>query len=107
MKKSLLSWSLYSGWRDRQQMRYMSENIYCYIILNIKEKDEAGKRDRKCMCGGGSLLTSKVRNMWSEQGLAIFLNCPAILILEFLSMRNEFPTALPRVVPIYLLPQFN
>ena len=53
MKKSPLSWSLYSGWRDRQQMRYMSENIYCYIILNIKEKDEAGKRDRKCMCGGG------------------------------------------------------
>ena len=27
--------------------------IYCYIILNIKEKDEAGKRDRKCTCGGG------------------------------------------------------
>ena len=31
----------------------LPSSIYYYIILNIKEKDEAGKRDRKCMCGGG------------------------------------------------------
>ena len=48
-----------------------------------------------CMCGWGGLLTSKMRNMWSGQGPAFFLNCPAILILEFHSTGNEFPTALP------------
>ena len=33
------------------------------------------------MYGQGSLLTS--RNMWSEQGPAASLNCPAVLILEW------------------------
>ena len=46
-------------------------------------------------CGQGGLLTSRIRNMWSEQGPAFSLNCPAILILEFQSTGNESPIALP------------
>ena len=33
--------------------------------------------------------------MWSVQGPASSLNCPAILVLEFLSIENESPIALP------------
>ena len=44
------------------------------------------------MYGQGSLLTS--RNMWSEQGPAASLNCPAVLVLEFPSIENESPIAL-------------
>ena len=36
-----------------------------------------------CMCGWEGLLTSRMRNMWSSQGPATSLNCPALLILEF------------------------
>ena len=36
-----------------------------------------------CMYGWGDLLTSGMRNMWSRQGPASSLNCPAILVLEF------------------------
>ena len=48
------------------------------------------------MCGRGGLLTPRMRNMWSEQGPASSLNCPAILVLEFWSIENESPIVLPR-----------
>ena len=35
------------------------------------------------MYGWGGLLTLGMRNMWFVQGTASFLNCPAILVLEF------------------------
>ena len=34
-----------------------------------------------------------LRNMWSAQGPASSINCPAVLLLEFQSIENEFPTA--------------
>ena len=56
------------------------------------------------MCGRGGLLTLRTRDMWSEQGPASSLNCPAILVLEFWSIGNEllYPG---RVGSICLLPQ--
>ena len=39
-------------------------------------------------------MTSSMRNIWSGQGPASSLNCPAILFLEFWSLGNEFPIAL-------------
>ena len=45
--------------------------------------------------GQGGLQTSGMRNMWSEEGPASSLNCPAILVLEFWPSGNEFPMALP------------
>ena len=47
------------------------------------------------MCGQGSLLTSRRRNMWSGQGPASPLNCPATLVFSFLSTGNESPVTLP------------
>ena len=47
------------------------------------------------MCVWGGLLTLGMRNMWSVQGPASSLNCPAILVLEFWSMDNESPIAFP------------
>ena len=41
------------------------------------------------MCGRGGLLTSRMRNMWSGQGPASSLNCPASLVLELRSPGNE------------------
>ena len=41
------------------------------------------------------LLTLRMRNMWSRQGLTSSLNCPAILLLEFQPTGNESPIALP------------
>ena len=49
------------------------------------------------MCCQGGFLTLRLRNMWTEQGPASSLNCPVILILEFLSTGNESPIALPWV----------
>ena len=46
------------------------------------------------MCGSQALLTSGMRNMWSGKDPAFTLNCPAFLILEFLSTGNESPIAL-------------
>ena len=40
-------------------------------------------------------MTLGMRNMWSVQGPASSLNCPAILVLEFWSMDNESPIAFP------------
>ena len=52
------------------------------------------------------LMTLRMRNMWSGQGLASSLNRPAIDILEFWSAGNESPVTLPcRVGSVYLLPQ--
>ena len=45
------------------------------------------------MCGQGGLLTLIMRNLWSGQGPAISLNCPAIFVLEFQSSGNEAPVA--------------
>ena len=45
-------------------------------------------------CGQGGLLTLGMRNMWSGQGSASSLNCPAILVLKFWSTRNESPIVL-------------
>ena len=42
-----------------------------------------------CMCGPGSLQTSRTRNTWSGQGPASSLNCPTIPVLEFQSTWNE------------------
>ena len=50
------------------------------------------------MCGRGGLLTL-------GQGLASSVNCPAIFVLEFWSIWNESPIALPRGA-IYPLSQF-
>ena len=47
------------------------------------------------MCGQGSLLTSRRRNMGSGQGPASPLNCPATLVFSFLSTGNESPVTLP------------
>ena len=46
------------------------------------------------MCSPRGLLTSRLRNTWSGQGPAFSLNCPAILVLEFWPIGNEFPVAL-------------
>lgn len=54
----------------------------------------ASKGPILCICAQGSLLTSRTRNIWSGQGLASSLNCPDIG-LEFQSIENEFPIALP------------
>ena len=50
--------------------------------------------------GQGGLLTSGMRNMWSEEGPASSLNCPAILVLEFWPSGNESPIALLGVTPV-------
>ena len=42
---------------------------------------------------GGSLAFG-MRNTWYVQASASSLNCPAILVLEFLSIENESPIAL-------------
>ena len=47
------------------------------------------------MCGQGDLLTLRMRNMWAVQDLASSLNCPANIVLEFLSIENESPIVLP------------
>ena len=47
------------------------------------------------ICGQEDLLTLRMRNIWSKQGPASSFNCLAILILEFQSMRNKAPIALP------------
>jgi len=62
-----------------------------------------------CMCGWGGLLASRTRNVWSSQGPAFSLTCPAILVLEFQSTGNESPTPLPWVggAPISLLPHLD
>ena len=58
------------------------------------------------MCGWGGLLTLRMRNMWSGQGLASSLSCPAIDILEFWSPGDESPVTLPCWVgSVYFLPQ--
>ena len=58
------------------------------------------------MCSWLGLLTSRMRNMWSllpGQGLSSSLDCPAVLILEYQSRRNESPTVFPwGRGPIYL-----
>ena len=46
------------------------------------------------MCGLGCL---HIRNMWPGQGPAFSLNCSAITVLEFQSIGNESPVALPLV----------
>ena len=43
----------------------------------------------------GGLLTSGMRSMCSVQGPASSLNCPTFLVLEFQSIENESPVALP------------
>ena len=48
-----------------------------------------------CKWGWGGLLTSGMRSLWSGQGPALFLNCSAILILEFWFTGNESPIILP------------
>lgn len=46
------------------------------------------------MCSqGGGLLTSRRRNTWSGQGQAP-LNCPAVNVLDFWSIKHESPTTL-------------
>ena len=47
------------------------------------------------LCSLRGLLTMRMRNMWSGQGLAASLNCPALLLLEFRSTGNESPITLP------------
>ena len=37
----------------------------------------------------GGLLTSRMRNTWSGQGLGSSLNCPTILVSEFWSTKNK------------------
>ena len=62
------------------------------------------------MCGQGRLLTLEMRTPWTVQGPASSLNSLTILVLEFPSIGNESPIALPwwwgGGVLIYLLPQF-
>ena len=46
------------------------------------------------VCNLGRLLTLTTRNLWSRQGPAFSLNCPASLVMEFWSAGNESPIAL-------------
>ena len=46
------------------------------------------------VCSQEGLLISRRRNMWSGQGPASSLNCPAVVILDFWSIENESPTTL-------------
>ena len=46
-------------------------------------------------CGWGGLLTLRMRNLWSGQGLASSLNCPAILVMDCQSTGSECPLTLP------------
>lgn len=57
------------------------------------------------MCGLGSLLPLKMRNMQSGWVPASSLNCPTIFILEFQSTGNE-SIVFTLEGPIYLLPQY-
>ena len=59
------------------------------------------------MCGQGGPLTSRMRNMWSEQGPTSSLNCPDFLFLEFWSVENESLVPLPwgNEGAIHLLPE--
>ena len=50
------------------------------------------------MCGLGSLLSLKMRNMQSGRVPASSLNCPTIFVLEFQSIGNESPIAIPWLV---------
>ena len=45
--------------------------------------------------GGAVLLTLGMRGTWPGEGPAFSLSCPAILVLEFGSVENESPIALP------------
>ena len=47
------------------------------------------------ICGWGGFLTLRMRNMWSGQGPAFSLICPAVLTLEFQSTGNESQIILP------------
>ena len=57
------------------------------------------------MCDQGGLLTSRMRNMWSGQGLSFSLNCLVILLLKFQFIRNESSVSLTWGSPFCLLPQ--
>ena len=60
------------------------------------------------MCGQGGLQTLRIRNMWSGQGPASSLNCPAVLVLQFQSTGwNKSPVIYLGKGPIYLLPQIE
>ena len=48
-----------------------------------------------CMCCWEGPLTSRMRNMWSGQGPATSLHCPALLILEFRFTGNDCLIGLP------------
>ena len=54
-----------------------------------------------CVAKGGLLISSGMRDMWSGQGPASPLDCPATDILEFLSTGNELKLlSLGRVVVV-------
>ena len=62
---------------------------WCHTPVNIQ-----GAFLWTCVLGG--FLTLGMRNMWSGQSSASFLNCPAFLVLEFQAVEKESPIALPR-----------
>ena len=47
------------------------------------------------MCGQRGLLTLRMRNLWSGQGLASSLNCLAMLVIDCQSIGSERPITLP------------
>lgn len=47
-----------------------------------------------CACHREGLLIARTRNMWFGQGPSSTLNCPAVLVLELLSMGNDSPITL-------------
>lgn len=47
-----------------------------------------------CACHREGLLIARMRNMWFGQGPSSTLNCPAVLVLELLSMGNDSPITL-------------
>ena len=65
----------------------------------------ASKEPFMFMCCQGGLLTLGMRGMWSGQGPDSCLDCLTNLILEFQSIGNESPIALPWQVGEVLLPQ--
>ena len=65
----------------------------------------ASKEYFLCMCDQGGLLTLRMRNMWSDQGLSFSLNCFVILLLKFQFIGNESSVSLTWGSPFCLLPQ--
>ena len=59
-----------------------------WVEHHLHNSPLTSKEPFRCMCGQRGLLTSTIRDMWSEEGPASSLNYPAIFVLEFWLTEN-------------------